>query len=96
MEETQLYPRITDWKIARLIQRDGDYVIQSVYNEETHRFEKEVVVTKSENVCAEIQAFNIYCDTLCNEVCKKLRQRKDYADWVAENKILQEDDNGKQ
>ena len=90
MDEKILFPSGTDWKYARLIQRDGNYVIQSRYNEATKTFESEVTVEIASEVCPEIQAFNIYCDTLCNAVCKKLRQRKDYTDWVEKNKIRQQ------
>ncbi len=96
MKEKVLFPSETDWKYARLIQRDGNYVIQSRYNEATETFESEVTVETALNACPEIQAFNIYCDTLCNAVCKKLRQRKDYSEWIEENKITQEEDYGNQ
>lgn len=92
MEDKVLFPSETDWKYARLIQRDGNYVIQSRYNEETQSFENEVVVEVKNNECPEIIAFNLYCDTLCDAVCKKLRKRKDYSEWLEKNKIKQEED----
>ena len=93
MQDKVLFPAETDWKYARLIQRDGKYVIQSRYNETTKEYESEVEIEIATNACPEIQAFTTYCDTLCNAVCSRLRKREDYAQWVEENRIEQEEDN---
>lgn len=94
MADKVLFPSETDWKYARLIQRDGAYVVQSRYNETTTKYEQEVVIDIKTNPCPQLQAFNLYCETLCEAVGRKLRQRKDYAEWAEENRIKQEEDDG--
>ena len=90
MKETVLFPRPTDWKLARLIQRDDTYVVQSHYNKKTEHFEAERVIDIKTNPCPQLQAFILYCDIYCEAVCKKLRNRDDYRAWVEENRIQEE------
>lgn len=92
MKETVLFPRPHDWKIARLIQRDDAYVIQSRFNNEKLVFEQEIIINIKTNPCPQLQAFIIYCEIFCEAVCKKLRKRKDYLEWVEENKIGEDDE----
>lgn len=91
MKETVLFPRPTDWKLARLIQRDDTYVVQSHYNRKTKCFEAERVIDIKTNPCPQLQAFILYCDIYCEAICKKLRQRDDYLKWVEENRIQEEE-----
>lgn len=93
MDEKVMFPRPTDWKVARLIQRDEAYVVQSGYNEQTKSFEHERVIDIKTNKCPQLQAFILYCEIFCETVCKRLRKREDYAEWLEENKIEQEDHN---
>lgn len=90
MKETVLFPRPSDWKAARLIQRDETFVVQSHYNKETERFETERVIDIKTTPCPQLQAFVLYCEIYCEAICKKLRKRPDYLAWVEENRI-QED-----
>lgn len=91
MDEKVLFPNPSDRKKARLIQRDEAYVIQSDYNEQTKTFENEIVIDIKTNQCPQLQAFIVYCEIFCETVCRKLRKREDYAEWIEENRIKQEE-----
>lgn len=91
MKETVLFPRPTDWKLARLIQRDDAFVVQSRFNYEKLIFEQEIVIDIKSNPCPQLQAFILYCEIYCEAICKILRKRKDYLEWVEENKVGEED-----
>lgn len=91
MDEKVLFPNPSDWKKARLIQRDESYVVQSDYNEQTKIFENEIVIDIKTNQCPQLQAFIVYCEIFCEAVCRKLRRRDDYAEWLEENRIKQEE-----
>ena len=75
--ERQIYPRPDDWKRARLIQRDGDYVIQSRYNELTKKYDEEITVSTDED-CAELVAFNLYTDLLNKSIADRLQERANF------------------
>lgn len=90
MKETVLFPRPTDWKFARLIQRDDVFVVQSHYNKAAKRFEAERVIDIKTTPCPQLQAVILYCEIFCEAICKKLRKREDYRAWVEENRIEKE------
>lgn len=90
MKETVLFPRPSDWKVARLIQRDNAFVIQSHFNDNKLVFEQEIVIDIKSNTCPQLQAFIVYCEIFCEAICKKLRKRSDYLAWVEENRIQEE------
>lgn len=91
MKEIVLFPRPSDWKLTRLIQRDDAFVVQSHYNEETDTFDSEIIIDIKTNTCPQLQAFIVYCEIFCEAVCKKLRKREDYLTWVEENKVGEDD-----
>lgn len=91
MKETVLFPRPTDWKFARLIQRDDTYVIQTRFNNEKLVFEQEIIIDIKSTPCPQLRAIILYCELYCEAICKKLRKRDDYLKWVEENRIREEE-----
>ena len=88
--EKQLYPRPDDWKRARLIQRDGEYVVQTRYNEDTKSFEEETTVSIDEE-CAELVAFNLYTDLFNKAITDKLQARDNFKEHIQKTIEKQEE-----
>lgn len=84
-----LFPQATDWKLARLIQRDNDYVIQTQWSDKKQRFERETVVSKDVD-CAELVAFNIYTDLFNKAVTEKLQRRDSFKSYCRKHLITEE------
>lgn len=91
MKETVLFPRPTDWKLARLIQRDDSYVIQTRFNNEKLVFEQEIIIDIKTTPCPQLRAIILYCELYCEAICRKLRKRDDYRAWLEENRIQEEE-----
>ena len=87
-----LFPQDSDWKLARLIQRDNEYVIQTRWNEDKQKHEIETVVSK-DTECAELVAFNLYTDLLNKAVTDKLQRRENYKNFCEEHFIKKETTN---
>lgn len=87
MKEKQLFPCDTA-KLARMILRESDdgqqeYVIQSVFSEETNTYKSELSIPVS-SPTAELEAWNAYVGALDTAVNKILRTRAKIKMYIAE------------